>query len=127
MQLFTLPLYGVYNGGLNTRDDPRTLPLHKSPYLRNVECRRNRVEPTPGFTTLAGTDTDANAIQGLFVYRTDGPNIWLMKADGGKIKKLKIVGASTDASWVTLKSGLSSSLHVEFAQAAAKSYATNGS
>lgn len=124
-RILTFPVYGVFNGGLNTRDDPRTLPLNKSPYLRNVELRRNRVETTPGYTAHAGTDSDTSANQGAFVARYQG-NVWLLKADGGKIKKLKVVGSSTDSSWVTLKSGLNTTAQVEFAQANNVVYAVNG-
>src|SRR5882672_6164647 len=109
-------LYGVYNGGLNTRDDPRALPIHKSPYLRNVEVRANRVETTPGYTSHSGTDSDTAANLGLFVARYGG-GVWLLKGEGGKIKKLKIVGSGTDSAWGTLKTGLNSSAPVEFAQA----------
>lgn len=118
-------LFGTYNGGLNTRDDPRTLPLHKSPYLKNVELRRNRVETTPGYTAHAGTDADTAANLGLFVARYGG-NVYLLKGEGGKIKKLKVVGSSPDSSWVELKTGLNSSARVEFAQANNVVYAVNG-
>src|SRR5882672_5095212 len=123
--IIPFPLFGVYNGGLNTRDDPRALPLHKSPNLRNVELRRNRVETTPGYTAHAGTDSDTAANLGLFVAKYSG-GVWLMKAENGKIKKLKVVGSSTDASWVTLKSSLNSSARMEFAQANNVVYMTNG-
>jgi hypothetical protein len=123
--ILSLPLYGVYNGGLNTRDDPRALPLNKSPYLRNVELRRNRVEPTPGYTPHSGTDSDTASIQGMFVARYNG-NTYLLKADGGKIKKLKVVGSSPDTAWGTLKTGMSTTAQVEFAQANNVVYLVNG-
>jgi hypothetical protein len=124
-QIIAFPVYGVFNGGLNTRDDPRALPIHKSPYLRNVELRRNRVDMTPGYTAHAGTDSDTNAVQGIFVARYAG-SVWLLKADGGKIKKLKVVGSSPDSSWGSLKTGLNTSAKVEFAQANNIVYAVNG-
>lgn len=124
-QIIPFNHFGAYNGGLNTRDDPRALPLHKSPSLRNVEVRCNRVETTPGYTTDAGTDADTLANLGLFVARKDG-DVWLMKAESGKIKKRKVVGSSADAAWVTLKSGLTASLPMEFAQANNVVYCTNG-
>src|SRR5262245_34311284 len=124
-RILSFPVYGVFNGGLNTRDDPRTLPLNKSPNLRNVELRRNRVETTPGYTAHAGTDSDTAANQGLFVARYQG-NVWLLKAEGGKIKKLKVVGSGTDSAWGSLKTGLSSTAQVEFAQANNVVYAVNG-
>lgn len=124
-QIFTLNLFGVYNGGLNTRDDPRALPLHKSPYLRNVELRRNRVETTPGYTAHSGTDSDTAANSGIFVARYSG-NVYLLKAENGKIKKLKVVGSSPDSAWGTLKTGLNATARVEFAQAGNVVYATNG-
>lgn len=124
-QIIPFTIFGAFNGGLNTRDDPRALPLHKSPYLRNVELRRNRVETTPGYTSHAGTDADTAANLGLFVAQYQG-NTYLMKAEGGKIKKLKVVGSSPDAAWVTLKTGLNSSAKVEFAQANNVVYMVNG-
>jgi hypothetical protein len=124
-QIIPLNLYGVYNGGLNTRDDPRALPIHKSPYLKNVELRRNRVETTTGYTLDAGTDADTLANLGLFVAKYAG-SAWEMKAEGGKIKKRKVVGTSPDAAWVTLKSGLTATAKVAFTQANNVVYMTNG-
>jgi hypothetical protein len=124
-RILSFPVYGVFNGGLNTRDDPRTLPLNKSPNLRNVELRRTRVETTPGYTAHSGTDSDTAASQGIFVARYQG-NVYVLKADGGKIKKLKVVGSSPDSSWATLKSSLSTTAQVEFAQANNVVYIVNG-
>jgi len=115
---FPLPLHGPF-GGLNLRDDPRTL-TNESPDLLNVDITEDGIVKTDLGYTAEGTFSGSDVVTRVFAaYKSDGTKR-LLRSRG------TVIECRDGTGWTSIATGLTSGRVWDFVVANDIVYMVNG-